>query len=97
MSRRICRLSLGGTAADVAADPFARLLDRDDDLDLDRDAGGQRAHADRRARMPARLAKDFDKEARATVDDFGVSLKIRCGIDHAHHLYDPLDPVEIAT
>src|ERR1700757_3657276 len=97
MSRRICRLSLGGAAADVAADPWARLFDRDDDLDLDRDPGRQRAHADRRACMPARLAKDFDKEVRAAVYDFGMILEIGCGIDHAQHLDDPLDPVEIAA
>jgi len=63
MSRLICRLSSNGTAApDVVANPSARLFDGDDDFDLDRNAGRQRAHADRRAGVPTGIAKNFDKE-----------------------------------
>src|SRR6516165_10253850 len=47
--------------------------------------------------MPAALAKYFDKQVRAAVDDFGMIFEIGGGIDHAQHLDDVLDPVEIAT
>jgi hypothetical protein len=107
MSRRICSSSLGreravncvlGAPALAAGAPFPdRLFDRDDDFDLDRDPGRQRAHADRRAGVPAPIAKDFDEKVRAAVDDFRVVFEIGCGVDHAQHFDDPLDPVEIAA
>ena len=45
--------------------------------------------------MPPGIAKDFDKEVGAAVDDFRVVLEIGCGIDHPEHLDDPLDTIEI--
>src|SRR5271169_593249 len=47
--------------------------------------------------MPPRLAKDFNEEVRATVDDFRVVLEIRCCIDHSEHLDDPINSIEIAA
>src|SRR5689334_23172809 len=98
MSRLICRLSSSRAEVQaVAADPSACLPDGDDDLDLDRNSAGQRAHADGGARMPAALTEDFDKQIGTAVDDFGVVLEIRHRVDHPQHLYDVLHTVEIAA
>src|ERR1700757_3979508 len=97
MSRLICwPRSLREVSQDVAADLRAWLFDGDDDFDLDRYPVGQRAHADRRAGVPAALTEHLDKEVRTAVDDFGVILEIGSGIDHAQHFDDILHPAEIA-
>src|SRR6266404_1259871 len=61
MSRVICRLSSRRKEAqDVAAAFGLALSDRDDEFDLHRYAAGQRAHADRRARVTATVAEHLD-------------------------------------
>src|SRR6266853_179521 len=98
MSRLICRLSSSwAEVQDVAADPSARSPDRNNDLDLDRNSAGQRAHADGGARMPPALAEHLDEQVGAAVDDFRVILEIGGGIDHPEHLDDVLQAVEIAA
>ena len=82
---------------DVAADLSPRSFDGDDDFDLDRDAGWQRANADRRAGVPTRVAKDLDEKIRATIDDLRVVLEIGRGVDHPEHIDDPLDSIEITA
>ena len=47
--------------------------------------------------MPATLAEHLDKKVGAAVDDFGVVFEIGPGVDHAEHLDDILDPIEIAA
>jgi hypothetical protein len=46
--------------------------DLDDAFDLDRNRHRQRAHADRRARVPPGVAEHFDEQVRAAVDDARV-------------------------
>src|ERR1700750_3210008 len=98
MSRLICRLSpRRAYVEDVTTDPSARLSHRDNDLDLDRYSAGQRAHADRRAGVPAAVAENLDEEIGTAVDHFGVVFEIRGGVHHAEYLDDVLDPVEVAA
>ena len=48
-----------------------RLFDCDDGFDLDRDPGRERAHADRRTRVPACIPNDLDEEIQPPLTTFG--------------------------
>src|SRR5712675_3143610 len=98
MSRLICRLwPRPEERQDVAAAFGLALSDRDDEFDLHRYSAGQRAHADGRARVAAAVAEHLDKKIGAAVDHLRVILEIGRGIDHAEHLDDVLDAIEIAA
>src|SRR5262249_47255027 len=75
----------------------ASLAHRDDHLDLDGDPAGERAHADRRARVATALAEHLDEEIGTAVDHLRMVLELGGRIDHAEHLDDLLDPIEIAA
>ena len=47
--------------------------------------------------MATRFAKRFDKEVRATVDDFGVIAEVGLGVDHAEQFDHRLDGGEFAN
>src|SRR6059036_1016525 len=52
----------------VPRDRVARLLDLENHLDLDGDAGGQLGHPDGRPGVPAVFAENLDHEVREAVD-----------------------------
>src|SRR5205823_3895167 len=54
-----------------------------------------RTHADRAAGTDAVFrAEDIGEQFATAVDDLGMIQKLRCAIDHAQHLDDPLHAVE---
>jgi hypothetical protein len=56
----------------------------------------QRNHADRRARVPARIAEHSMEELTCAVDDRRLRNEARRAGDEAQHREHPLDPVEAA-
>src|SRR6267378_4704865 len=76
--------------------PWGSAADLDDRLDLDRDAVGQRSHADGRAGVLALVAEHLDEQVRAAVDHLGLVGELRRAVHHAEQLHHALDAVEAA-
>jgi len=77
---------------------FARgplAFQQDFALDLDRDAEGELAHADRRAGMrPALGAEDLDDQIGAAVDHRGHPIESGRGVHHSEHAHPAIDAIE---
>src|SRR3954464_1921262 len=73
-----------------------RSFNLHDAFDLDRDAGGQRRHADGGAGVAAALAEDFDEKVGAAVDHLRRILEFRHRVHHAEHFHHALHAVEAA-
>src|SRR5262249_21264825 len=71
-------------------------FDGENGLDFHRYLVRRRAHAARGGGVAPRLAEHLDEHVGAAVDDLGMVLEVRHGVDHAEHLEDCLDPVERA-
>ncbi len=68
----------------------------EDRLDLDGDLVRQAGDAEGRAGMHAGLAEHVGQQIRGAVDDIGMAVEIRGGIDQPQQLHHPADAVEAA-
>ena len=85
--------------ADIPANQTKLPSGRDLDFafDFHRDVEGKLGHSDRASRVRTLLAsEDLDDELRESVDDRGLAIESRSGIDHAEDARPGGDAIEVA-
>src|SRR6478609_9497396 len=71
-------------------------VDRGDELDLHRDVEGELGEADGGPRVTPGVAEHLHEQVGAPVDDGGCPVESGRDIDHAEHLHDAADAVQVA-